>query len=104
MAATPTQLSLKYMRENGFYAEVVERYNSFTKRKNDFAGFIDILCLGQGAVIGVQTTSWTNTSARVKKILEHENLAIVRDSGIKIEVHGWHKKENRWQIKIIPIE
>jgi len=104
MSATPTQLSLKYMRENGFYSEVVERYNSFTKRKNDFAGFIDILCLGTNAVIGVQTTSWGNTSARVKKILEHENLDIVRDSGIKIEVHGWQKKNNRWQIKIIPIE
>ena len=52
MAVTTTQRSLKYMRDNGFYAEVVERYNSFTKRKNDFAGFIDILCLGQGAVIG----------------------------------------------------
>jgi len=104
MAVTTTQRSLKYMRDNGFYVEVVERYNSFTKRKNDFAGFIDILCLGQNAVIGVQTTSWSNTSSRLKKILEHENLDIVRESGIKIEVHGWQKKNNRWQVKIIHVE
>jgi hypothetical protein len=104
MATSTTQRSLKYMRDNGFYAEVVERYNSFTKRKNDFAGFIDILCLGQGAVIGVQTTSWGHTSDRLKKILEHENLNIVREAGIKIEVHGWQKKGARWQVKIIHVE
>ena len=104
MAVTTTQRSLKYMRDNGIYAEVVERYNSFTKRKHDFAGFIDILCLGQGAVIGVQTTSWGHTADRLKKILSHENLQIVRDSGIKIEVHGWQKKNNRWEVKIIHVE
>jgi hypothetical protein len=36
--------------------------------------------------------------------LEHENLDIVRESGIKIEVHGWQKKDNRWQVKIIHVE
>jgi hypothetical protein len=52
----------------------------------------------------VQTTSWGHTSDRLKKILEHENLNIVRDAGIKIEVHGWQKKDNRWQVKIIHVE
>jgi hypothetical protein len=102
MATSPTQLSLKHMRDRGYYAEVVERYNFFTKRKNDFAGFIDILCLKDG-VMGVQTTSYNNVSARIKKILEHENYQIVLESGIKIEVHGWHKVKNRWQVRIVEL-
>jgi hypothetical protein len=76
MATSTTQRSLKYMRDNGFYAEVVERYNSFTKRKNDFAGFIDILCLGQGAVIGVQTTSWATHQTGSRRSLSMRTLTL----------------------------
>jgi hypothetical protein len=102
MALSPTQLSLKHMRDRGYYSEVVERYNFFTKRKNDFAGFIDLLCLSDG-VLGVQTTSYSNISARINKIKEHENYPIVVASGIKIEVHGWHKVKNRWQVRIVEL-
>jgi len=104
MAASPTQLSLKEMRARGYYSEVVERFNSFTKTRNDFAGFIDVLCLGDGEVVGVQTTSYSNMSARLKKIREHENLAVVLNSGIRILVHGWRKnKSNRWEMREVEI-
>jgi hypothetical protein len=103
MAISTTQLSLKHMRAQGFYSEVVEKYNSFTKRKNDFAGFIDILCLGDGAVIGVQTTSLGNMSSRINKIICHENFDTVERSGIKIQVHGWFKEKNRWKVKIFEV-
>ena len=102
--SNPTQRSLKYMRDQDYYAEVVERFNYFTKRKNDFAGFIDILCLGDGEVVGVQTTSYSNISSRTNKILKHENLAAVKRAGIKIVVHGWKKVGNRWQVKEVVIE
>lgn len=106
MAKTPAnQLSLKLMRARGYYAETVEKYNPFIKRSNDFAGFIDILCLGDGEVIGVQTTSRTNISARIKKIREHENLLVVLDSGIRVIVHGWAKnKSNRWEVREVEIK
>ena len=102
--SSPTQRSLKLMRDNGYYAEVVEKYNSFTRKRNDFAGFLDILCLGEQEVVGVQTTSYSNMSARVKKIREHENLDVVLKSGIRILVHGWHKVGNRWQVKELEIK
>lgn len=101
--SSPTQRSLKYMRDQGYYAEVVERYNSFTKRRNDFAGFIDILCLGDGEVIGVQTTSYSNMSARVNKIKESELFPTVVKAGIKVTVHGWRKVGARWQVKVVDI-
>jgi len=97
--SNPTQRSLKLMRDRGFYAEVVERYNAFSKVKNDFAGFIDILCLAEGKIIGVQTTSYSNISARRKKILTHDNYSIVKNSGIEIHIHGWRKVNNKWQAK-----
>lgn len=104
MASSPTTRSLKVMRDRGFYSEVVERFNSFTKTRNDFAGFIDIICLGEGVVIGVQTTSYSNMSARIKKIKEHENLNVVLASGIRVLVQGWKKnKSNRWEMREVQI-
>lgn len=102
--SSPTQRTLKLMRDRGYYAEVVERYNSFTKRRHDFAGFIDVLCLGEGEVVGVQTTTYSNMSARKTKILEHENLEAVLASGIRILVHGWVKNSNRWEVKEIEVK
>ena len=106
MAKTPAnQLSLKLMRARGYYAETVERYNAFTKRKNDFAGFIDILCLGDGEIVGVQTTSRGHISDRLKKIREHENLPMVLDSGMRVVVQGWQKnKSNRWEVKEVEVK
>ena len=106
MAKTPAnQLSLKLMRARGYYAETVERYNAFTKRKNDFAGFIDILCLGNGEIVGVQTTSRGHISTRLKKIREHENLPMVLDSGMRVVVQGWQKnKSNRWEVKEVEVK
>ena len=103
MAISPTQLSLKMMREQGYYAEVVERYNSFTKKRNDLFGFVDVLCLKPGEVVGVQTTSYSNLSARIKKIREHEHFKIVTDAGIRVICHGWHKVNNRWKVREVEV-
>jgi hypothetical protein len=98
---TPTARSLKYLREAGYTAEVTEKFNSFTKRRNDLFGFIDILAIRENEVLGVQTTSGSNVSSRVKKIQEHENVAAVRKAGIGIHVHGWRKAANgRWQVRV----
>lgn len=101
--SSPTQRSLKFMRDQGYTAEVVERFNSFTKRRHDLFGFIDILCIKEGRIVGVQTTSAGHISDRRKKILEHANLPAVLSSGIRVIVHGWEKKQNRWQVKEVEI-
>lgn len=104
MATSPTQLSLKLMKERGYKCEITEKWNQFARIRQDLFGFIDVLCLGDGEVIGVQTTSYSNMSARVKKIREHENFAKVNAAGIRVIVHGWHKKGARWEVREVEVE
>ena len=88
---SPTQRSLEYLREQGYLAEVVERFNSFTKQRKDLWSWCDILAIRKDEVLAVQVTSSSNVSARIKKIQESDTVAKVRDAGIRIEVHGWGK-------------
>lgn len=88
------------MRARGYTCAIVEHWNSFAKIRQDLFGFVDVLCLGDGEIIGVQTTSRSNMSARAKKIREHENLLPVLDSGMRVLIQGWEKnKSNRWEVK-----
>ena len=103
MSVTPTQRSMKLMRDRGYHVEVVEKWNSFTKTKKDLFGFIDVLCISEGSVVGVQSTSYTNVAARVTKIREHELYPVVLSSGIQILVHGWHKKGRFWEVRELDI-
>jgi len=98
MATSPTQLTLRHMRDQGYFCEVVEHWNSFTHKREDLFGFGDIICLRKGEVVLVQTTTASNVSARVRKITDHANVGFVRDAGMQICVHGWAKIGNRWNL------
>lgn len=101
MATTPTQLTLRELRRQGYGpVVVVEHWNSFTKRREDLLGMFDILAFKKGETLAVQTTSYANVSARVKKIAEHENIGAVREAGWTVLVHGWSQKKNsHWELK-----
>lgn len=92
--SSPTQRSLKVLRERGYFCWTVEYWNSFTHRRQDLWGLVDILCLGRDEVIGVQTTSGSNVSARVKKITDHESTPHIRKAGVRLLVHGWTRGKN----------
>ena len=89
MAISPTQRTLAEMRKRGYICQVVEHWNPYARIRQDLFGFGDVLCLGDDEVVMVQATSYSNTSARIKKISEHENVAAVRQAGIRILVQGW---------------
>ena len=93
-AKSPTQRSLEHLREQGYHCEVVEKWNSFTKQRKDLWGWCDILAIRKDEVLAVQVTSGSNVSARIKKIQESDTVALVRDAGIRIEIHGWRKAAN----------
>jgi carbonic anhydrase len=96
MASSPTQLSLKKLRDEGWLAEVVERFVPGANIRKDLWGWTDIVALKDGETLAVQTTSYSNMSARVNKIAESETVAEVRKAGWSIHVHGWKKINNRW--------
>lgn len=102
--SSPTQRSLELMRERGYFCEVVEKWNPFAPTpktsfrkgiRQDLFGILDIICLGEGEIIGLQVCHRSGVSKRLKKIAEHENTAAVRRAGIKIIVHGWDKEKLR---------
>jgi hypothetical protein len=101
---TPTARSLKLLRDDGWFPWIVEKYNSFTKQRSDLFGFIDILAIRGTETLGVQSTSGTNVSARVRKITDHEHVARVREAGWLIHVHGWAKNaKGRWVCRVVDL-
>ena len=101
---TPTQRSLKLMGERGYTCFICEHWNHFTKHRVDLFGFADLICLGWDEVIVVQTTSYSNVSARIKKITDHENVGAVRKAGIGILVHGWHVPKGKRKSEVREVD
>jgi hypothetical protein len=101
---SPTQRSLDLLRKEGWLCQVVERWNPHSRTRLDLFGFIDILAIREGEILGVQATSRSNVSSRVSKIANHENTGRVREAGIGIEVWGWGKMANgRWEVRKVDV-
>lgn len=110
--ASPTARSLAYLRKEGWSAYVVEKFNSFTKRRTDVAGFGDLLAWSpytcQTAL--VQVTSTGNLASRRKKILIECNAEAQTwmEAGFGsvgtyyniIILHGWAKRGAKGKRKL----
>lgn len=100
---TPTQRSLKAMRDLGYTCAIVERWCAYSRKRHDLFGFADLMCIHPHMTpVLVQVTSGTNLAARVRKIIAEPRALIAIQSGIGVEVHGWRKLKsngNRWTIK-----
>lgn len=103
MAKSPTQLSLEKLRADGWLAEVVEKWVPGANIRKDLWGWTDIVALKDGQTLAVQTTSYSNISARVNKITESDTIAEVRKANWSVEVHGWRKVNNRWVCKAVDV-
>lgn len=101
---SPTQRSLKHLRDQGYRATIVEHWNSFARLRQDLFGIIDILAVKEGETLGVQTTSGSNVSARVQKIADAEVTPDLRKAGWRLEVHGWRKNaRGKWQLRVVDV-
>jgi hypothetical protein len=98
MTLSPTQLTLRHLRESWPKVETVERWNPHAKIRQDLFGFVDVLAVGPEGTLAVQTTSATNVSKRVRKIREDlpDEFAAVQAAGWQVVVHGWAKRKGRW--------
>ena len=96
--SSPTQRSKALLESHGYKVWIVEHWNSFARIRVDMWGFLDLVAIKPGETVGVQTTSYSNLSARIRKIAEHENVGAVREAGWQILVHGWRKNsKGRWE-------
>lgn len=117
--ATPSAKTLGHLRKEGWTASSVENFNHFAGpmgRRFDLFGFIDVIAIKpQCGVFGVQATSASNVSARIRKCLQGvsedrflihekdrakaeertENLRTWLLCGLRFEVWGWDSKKLR---------
>jgi len=99
---TPTARSLKYLRDLGYHAYVVERWNPYAKVRQDFGGFADILAFreDQRGVLAVQATTGDNVAHRVEKLQNLDVIHAFRLGGNLLVIHGWAKQGARGKRKV----
>lgn len=99
--SSPTQRTLKHLRDMGYRAEVVEKWNPHARVRQDLFSIIDVLAISETEVVAVQTTSASNMKARINKISESDALPLLLKLEWRVIVHGWKKntKTNRWELK-----
>jgi len=88
---SPTKLTLDLYRSSGWTCEITERWNPFAKVRQDLFGFIDVIAVTNGVTVGIQTTTYENRLARVRKIVGEVNVAAYRwlQAGNEIHVVSW---------------
>jgi hypothetical protein len=68
MAMSPTQLSLAWLKKEGYLAEVVEKWIPGANIRKDLWGWCDIVAIRDGETVAVQCTSWDNISSGAKRL------------------------------------
>jgi len=100
---SPTQLTLKKLRGEGWTCAVVEHWNSFAKIRQDLFGFGDILACRDKPIeniLIVQCTTLSNVAARKKKISNNPLSLAWEKAGGRLQVWGWYKKKTKWHCRI----
>ncbi len=99
--SSPTQRSKAKLQKDGYLVAITERWNSFTRIRQDLFGFIDLIALRGNETLAVQTTSGANVSARIDKIKSLQAARVWLESpNRKIVVHGWRKVGARGKRKL----
>jgi hypothetical protein len=108
-----TSRTLEYIRSQGWIADKVEQFNryagEFGKRKDMF-GFADIVAMGEGKIIAIQSCGQA-FSEHERKILDDEEVAAKAlkwmECGGRLLLIGWRKlklhkggKAMRWTPRI----
>ena len=116
MAESPTQRTMRYLREHGNICAVVEKWNAHVGPfgvRQDLFGIIDILVLDpERGFVGIQACSQSSAShlRKMKEERTEECIHWLSTPGGFIEVWCWRKikpkrggKLRRWQPKVTEI-
>src|SRR5215471_14938678 len=98
---SPTAKSLEKLREEGWNAAVVERWNQFAKRRIDLFNFADLLAFRGEEILAVQATDGSNVAHRMAKILATPEASDWCMSWTRrLEIWGWRKVGARGKRKL----
>lgn len=99
-----TQLTLKYLRRQGYLCEVVEKWINFGRPggggiRRDLFNIIDIIAVKPGSILGVQSTSLPHRDDHLVKLTEAKGENSIRwlESGAGLQLITWEKIGHRWQ-------
>ena len=104
-----TQRTLRYIREQGWFADIVEKFNPYAGKfgqRKDLFGIIDIIALGENSIIGIQSAG-KDFKEHDEKILNEPMTEEWLKSGGRLMLIAWRKiklfrgsKATRWMPKI----
>lgn len=108
---SPTARTLAECKKHGWPAQVVEKYNSFVKRRFDLFGCIDVVAITPGGILGIQAAAGRRESgggdiaSHRTKILAEPRIKQWIEAGGRFELWSWSdqgKREGRkrWQLRI----
>ncbi len=101
---SPTARSMALLRKRGLVPAQVERWNAWAKVRHDAFGIFDVIAIGDGYILGVQSTTLDHLGERKTKLFASPHTRLWLEAGGKIELHGWRKllrPRPRWEAKII---
>lgn len=106
---SPTQRSLKALRDAGYDAAVVEKWNPHARIRQDLFNVFDLVAITPVGILAVQVTSGSHVAERVAKIMATPAAKRWLRAGGMIEVHGWRKagargKRKKWECRTVVIE
>ena len=88
---SPMQRTLKELRKRGYICGITEKFNSFIKIRQDLFGFIDLIAIKSGEIIGVQCTSGAHHADHKTKIISLPYASAWLNAGGKIQLWTWSK-------------
>ena len=96
---SPTQRTLACCKARGWTTRVVEHWNQYAGIRQDLWG-LDILCLTDEELVGIQCTSAANVSARRNKLDGLPTTDKLLAAGVRVLVVGWSKRGPRGKRKL----
>lgn len=94
---SPTQRTLRSLRQEGFICGIVERFNPYVGKfgiTQDLFGIIDIIAIKHDAICGVQSCG-QDFAAHNRKILENEFAPEWLKAGGTLELWAWRKVKQK---------
>jgi hypothetical protein len=102
---TPTARTLAHLRAGGLLAGVVERHIHQARKTVDLFGAADVLAVHprDRVILLVQAATAGHVADRLARLRCRPELPLLLRAGVLVEVWGWAKRSNRWEVRRVAI-